>query len=79
MSKPDDSSGGTGETPNRQEAIEADLRERFPGADLKVERYADYLDVRVVPNDLAENIEHGHDGVTVTPYNALKFTIQFEP
>lgn len=57
--------------------IKRDIQQQYPGAEIQFEEYADHLDVRIIPRSTAEELEMKYEGVTVTPYNALKLTIQF--
>ena len=46
-------------------------------ADITVYDVGDHLDVRVLPNEVKENLETEHD-VEVVPYNAFRLTVRRE-
>lgn len=58
--------------------IKREIQTQYQGAEIRFEEYADHLDVRIVPRRAAEELEAAHERVSVTPYNALKMTVQFE-
>lgn len=67
-----------GDSEATAEEIERHLRAKFEDADLHIEQYTDYLDVRVVPHDVAAEIEDVFQGANATPYSAFRMTIQLD-
>lgn len=45
-------------------------------ADITFRDYSDHIDVRILPNDVKRVLEEKYDGVTVTPYNGFRMTLQ---
>jgi hypothetical protein len=56
--------------------IREELAAQFgENADITVYDVGDHLDIRVLPNDVKDDLESEHD-LTVVPYNALRLTVR---